>query len=87
MLTEQSVAGLGRSYAGIGVDGTDISGVYYNPATMTLHKGTILQAGFVGIGLNLDYAARPKTVAKRARRFPTATSFTRSTTRPGSVSR
>lgn len=56
MLTEQSVAGLGRSYAGIGVDGTDISGVYYNPATMTLHKGTILQAGFVGIGLNLDYA-------------------------------
>ena len=38
MLTEQSVAGLGRSYAGIGVDGTDISGVYYNPATMTLHK-------------------------------------------------
>lgn len=55
-LTEQSVAGLGRSYAGIGVDGTDISGVYYNPATMTLHKGTILQAGFVGIGLNLDYA-------------------------------
>lgn len=56
MLTEQSVAGLGRSYAGIGVDGTDISGVYYNPATMTLHKGTILQAGFIGIGLNLDYA-------------------------------
>lgn len=55
MLTEQSVAGLGRSYAGIGVDGTDISGIYYNPATMTLHKGTILQAGFVGIGLNLDY--------------------------------
>lgn len=58
MLTEQSVAGLGRSYAGIGVDGTDISGVYYNPATMTLHKGTILQAGFVGIGLNLDYKGK-----------------------------
>lgn len=61
MLTEQSVAGLGRSYAGIGVDGTDISGVYYNPATMTLHKGTILQAGFVGIGLNLDYAGNDGT--------------------------
>ena len=57
MLTEQSVAGLGRSYAGIGVDGTDISGVYYNPATMTLHKGTILQAG----GLNLDYAGNDGT--------------------------
>lgn len=61
MLTEQSVAGLGRSYAGIGVDGTDISGVYYNPATMTLHKGTILQAGFIGIGLNLDYAGNDGT--------------------------
>ncbi len=61
MLTEQSVAGLGRSYAGIGVDGTDIAGVYYNPATMTLQKGTILQAGFVGIGLNLDYAGNDGT--------------------------
>ena len=55
MLTEQSAAGLGRSYAGIGVDGTDISGVFYNPATMTLHKGSHFQAGFVGIGLDLPY--------------------------------
>lgn len=55
MLTEQSAGSLGRAYAGAGVDGTDLSGVYYNPATMVLHKGTALQAGFVGIGLNLDY--------------------------------
>lgn len=55
MLTEQSAGALGRAYAGAGVDGTDLSGVYYNPATMVLHKGTALQAGFVGIGLNLDY--------------------------------
>lgn len=55
-LTEQSALGLGRSYAGIGVDGTDLSGVYFNPASMTLHKGTAIQAGLVGIGMNLDYA-------------------------------
>lgn len=54
-LTEQSALGLGRAYAGIGVDGTDISGVYYNPATMTLHKGTKAQLGGVGVGLNLEY--------------------------------
>lgn len=56
MLTEQSAGSMGRAYAGAGVDGTDISGVYYNPATMVLHPGTMVQAGFVGIGLNLDYA-------------------------------
>ena len=28
-LTEQSALGLGRAYAGIGVDGTDVSGLYY----------------------------------------------------------
>ena len=32
MLTEQSASSLGRAYAGAGVDGTDISGVFYNPA-------------------------------------------------------
>lgn len=63
MLTEQSAGALGRAYAGAGVDGTDLSGVYYNPATMVLHKGTALQAGFVGIGLNLDYAGEDGTTA------------------------
>lgn len=55
MLTEQSAGALGRAYAGVGVDGTDISGVYYNPATMTLHPGTTIQAGFVAVGLDLAY--------------------------------
>lgn len=55
MLTEQSAGSLGRAYAGAGVDGTDLSGVYYNPATMVLHKGTAIQLGLVGVGLNLDY--------------------------------
>ncbi len=56
MLTEQSAGSMGRAYAGVGVDGTEISGVYYNPAAMVLHPGTKIQMGFVGIGLNLDYA-------------------------------
>lgn len=56
-LTEQSALALGRAYAGVGVDGSDVSGVYYNPATMTLHPGTQMQLGVVGIGLNLDYAS------------------------------
>lgn len=55
MLTEQSAGSLGRAYAGVGVDGTDISGVYYNPATMTLHPGTQIQAGFVAVGLDLAF--------------------------------
>lgn len=55
-LTEQSALALGRAYAGVGVDGTDISGVYYNPATMVLHTGTKVQGGGVIVGLNLDYA-------------------------------
>lgn len=55
MLTEQSAGALGRAYAGVGVDGTDISGVYYNPATMTLHPGTTIQAGFVAVGLDLAF--------------------------------
>lgn len=57
-LTEQSALALGRAYAGVGVDGSDVSGVYYNPATMTLHPGTQMQLGVVGIGLNLDYASK-----------------------------
>lgn len=56
MLTEQSAGALGRAYAGVGVDGNDIAGTYYNPATMSLHDGTKIQAGFVQVGMNLDYA-------------------------------
>lgn len=60
MLTEQSAGSLGRAYAGVGVDGTDISGVYYNPATMTLHPGTQIQAGFVAVGLDLAFEGSGK---------------------------
>lgn len=56
-LTEQSALALGRAYAGVGVDGTDLSGVFYNPASMVLHTGTQFQFGGVGIGLNLPYSS------------------------------
>ena len=58
MLTEQSAGALGRAYAGVGVDGTDLSGVYYNPATMTLHPGTQIQAGVVAVGLDLAFEGK-----------------------------
>ena len=71
MLTEQSASSLGRAYAGAGVDGSDISGVFYNPATMTLHPGTQIQAGFVAIGLDLDYKGNDgKTENGRANTQP-----------------
>lgn len=54
-LTEQSAGAMGRAYAGVGVDGKDLSGVYYNPATMVLHPGTQFQAGVVGIALDLEF--------------------------------
>lgn len=60
MLTEQSAGALGRAYAGVGVDGNDLSGVYYNPATMTLHPGTAIQAGFVAVGLDLAFEGTGK---------------------------
>ena len=69
-LTEQSALGLGRAYAGIGVDGTDLSGIYYNPATMTLHSGTAVQAGLVGVGLNLEYKDDKGGVTENGRKAP-----------------
>lgn len=83
-LTEQSA--LGRAYAGMGVDGTDVSGLYYNPATMTLHTGTQAQFGFVGVGLNLDYNSKKgdsihaKTAASTPKPSRTSSFRTRSMT-------
>lgn len=64
MLTEQSAGALGRAYAGVGVDGTDLSGVYYNPATMTLHPGTQIQAGFVAVGLDLAFESNDGSITE-----------------------
>ncbi len=53
MLTEQSVAGLGRAYAGAGIVGDDLSAVWYNPAGMSLLSGTAVQMGAVVADLDL----------------------------------
>lgn len=53
MLTEQSVTGLGRAYAGAGIVGDDNSAVWYNPAGMTLLSGSQFQAG--GVMATLDF--------------------------------
>jgi long-chain fatty acid transport protein len=44
-VSEQSVVGLGRAFAGAGIVGDDLSAVFYNPAGMTLLRGTGAQAG------------------------------------------
>ena len=77
-LTEQSALGLGRAYAGMGVDGTDVSGLYYNPATMTLHTGTQAQFGFVGV------ASTSTTTARKA--TPSMTKTAASTPKPSRTS-
>ena len=53
MLTEQSVTGLGRAYAGAGIVGDDLSAVWYNPAGMSLLSGTAVQMGAVVVDLDL----------------------------------
>ncbi len=56
MLSEQSVAGLGRAYAGAGIVGDDLSAVWYNPAGMVLLPGTQVQLGGVYVELDLEYS-------------------------------
>ena len=45
MLMEQTAAGLGRANAGAGVFGDDASAAWFNPAGMTLLKGSRFQVG------------------------------------------
>jgi len=52
-ISEQSVAGLGRAFAGGTLPNDDVSAVFYNPADMMLSKGMQAQAGFVFIGAEL----------------------------------
>ena len=56
MLTEQSVTGLGRAYAGAGIVGDDLSAVWYNPAGMSRLSGTAVQMGAVVADLDLEVA-------------------------------
>ena len=66
MLTEQSVAGLGRAYAGSGIVGDDLSAVWYNPAGMVLLPGTQFQ---INGGKHLRQAFKPVWFFCPARSF------------------
>ncbi len=54
-LAEHSAAGLGRSYAGAGVIGDDLSAMSYNPAGLTLLSGTRVQFGGTFFSLDFKY--------------------------------
>lgn len=54
-LTEQSITGLGRSFAGAGIVGDDLSAISHNPAGLTLMNGTRVQQNFVVTSLDLQY--------------------------------
>lgn len=53
-LTEQSVTGLGRAFAGGSLPNDDASAAYYNPADMMLSSGTQAQAGLTFIGISTE---------------------------------
>lgn len=55
-LSDYSMAGLGRAYAGGGVVGDDYSALAYNPAGMTL-SGSGMQVGIAGIHEHADVSA------------------------------
>lgn len=54
-LSEQSVTGMGRAYAGAGIAGDDLSAAFYNPAGMTLREGTAVQAGVVAVNVRPSF--------------------------------
>ncbi|MDG4596448.1 MAG: TonB-dependent receptor [Candidatus Contendobacter sp.] len=53
-ISEQSVTGLGRAFAGGSLVNDDVSAVHYNPADMMLSKGMQVQAGFTFIGISIE---------------------------------
>jgi len=69
-LTEQSVTGLGRAFAGGSLPNDDASSAYYNPADMMLGKGMQVQAGFTFIGITTEADDAGSTTEFPARSTP-----------------
>ena len=61
-ITEQSVTGLGRAFAGGSLPNDDASAAYFNPADMMLSKGTQAQAGMTFIGITTDVSNAGSTL-------------------------
>lgn len=53
-ITEQSVTGLGRAFAGGSLANDDASAPHYNPADMMLSSGMQAQAGITFIGISME---------------------------------
>ncbi len=53
-ITEQSVTGLGRAFAGGSLANDDASAAHFNPADMMLGKGMQAQAGFTFVGITTE---------------------------------
>ncbi|MDQ5911494.1 MAG: Aromatic hydrocarbon degradation protein [Pseudomonadota bacterium] len=53
-ITEQSVTGLGRAFAGGSLANDDASAAYFNPADMMLSQGMQAQAGFTFVGITTE---------------------------------
>lgn len=54
-LSEHTITGAGRAFAGAGVAGDDASDMFYNPAGLTLNDGRKLQIGLSAIDLDGDF--------------------------------
>ena len=65
-ISEQSGTGLGRAFGGFGVIGDDLSMAFYNPAGLTMQKGTQLQI----TGFAIDGSSRFDTDTSRSGRVP-----------------
>jgi len=53
-ITEQSVTGLGRAFAGGSLPNDDASGAYFNPADLMLGSGTQMQFGMSFVGITTE---------------------------------
>lgn len=62
-LSEYSVTGMGRSFAGQGVMGDDYSALAFNPAGMQYNDKSGVQAGISAVSLHFDYKGSIDTAA------------------------
>lgn len=62
-LSEYTVTGLGRSFAGLGVVGDDYSAAAFNPAGMQYNKTSGAQSGATVVSLHFDYKGTIDTAA------------------------
>jgi len=61
-ITEQSVTGLGRAFAGGSLPNDDASGAYFNPADLMLGRGTQIQLGMSFVGITTEAENAGSTV-------------------------